>query len=415
MVAREPVGPRMAAWSIRYVELARALREAHEVELAAPDGSEPPSPADPLTPYDPQRPRSLVEAARRADAVVAPPIAPRLAARLPGRSRPWVVDLHSPEPFEGLAYHGARSRAAQRALDALRVDRLAFAARTGSAFVCASERQRDMWLGFLAASRRIDTALSSQDPELRSLIDVVPYGVPDEPPPQGAPELRGRVFPEDARIMVWNGGLWDWLDPITVLDALRELRATDARWTLAFSGGARPSGESGGAMAARVLELAREPALAGAVHVAGDWTPYQERHRALLEADVGVSAHLRSVETRFAFRNRMLDFLWTGTPVVATEGDEWAERIRVDGWGSVVPPGDPVAFAAAVGEVGERGRDAYRERLLAAAEERRWSRLAPVLARLVESAVMRTPRRSGSVARALATRHTIASYLDRIR
>ena len=47
---------------------------------------------------------------------------------------------------------------------------------SGDAFVCASERQRDLWLGALLALGRIDPDAYAADPSLRSLIDVVPFG-----------------------------------------------------------------------------------------------------------------------------------------------------------------------------------------------------------------------------------------------
>jgi hypothetical protein len=34
-----------------------------------------------------------------------------------------------------------------------------------------------------------------------------------------------------------------------------------------------------------------------------------------------VSTHYEHVETTFAFRTRILDYLWAGLPVVATGGD----------------------------------------------------------------------------------------------
>src|SRR5664280_3299763 len=47
-------------------------------------------------------------------------------------------------------------------------------------------------------------------------------------------------------------------------------------------------------------------------------SPYTERSDHLLDADVGVSTHFDHVETEFSFRTRILDYLWTGLPIVAT-------------------------------------------------------------------------------------------------
>jgi hypothetical protein len=46
-------------------------------------------------------------------------------------------------------------------------------------FICASERQRDYWLGMLGGRDRLTQAQYTLDPTLRLLIDVVPFGLPD--------------------------------------------------------------------------------------------------------------------------------------------------------------------------------------------------------------------------------------------
>ena len=69
----------------------------------------------------------------------------------------------------------------------------------GDFFVCASDKQRDLWLGFLAAVGRVNPRTYGDDPTLRRLIDVVPFGLPDDPPvhtradaARGGPRHRAR-------------------------------------------------------------------------------------------------------------------------------------------------------------------------------------------------------------------------------
>jgi hypothetical protein len=78
------------------------------------------------------------------------------------------------------------------------------------------------------------------------------------------------------------------------------------------------------------------------------WVEYEDRQNYLLEADVGVSTHLRHVETGFSFRTRVLDYLWASLPVVATEGDSFAALIDREGFGLTVPAGDADALAEAL-------------------------------------------------------------------
>ncbi len=313
---------------MRYVELARALSASFDVELAAPAGSGSTDRWPAVRTYGVHDGGAIGDLAKGCDAVVAPPIAPAFARWIIRTHVPWIVDLYNPEPFEGLGYGIGQSPIERRVRDVVRIDRIAFAARSGAAFVCATERQRDMWLGFLAASRRLSSAAAAADPELRDLIDVVPSGVSDEPPRSGV-DLRAKVRP-DARIAVWYGGVWDWLDPLTALQATRILRERDDRWVLAFTSMVRPSHREQMGMTADVLRLASELGLDddGGVYFRDGWTPYADRSVPLLEADVGLSLHQVTLEARYAFRTRILDYVWTRLPIVASDGEEWADTIR---------------------------------------------------------------------------------------
>jgi hypothetical protein len=94
------------------------------------------------------------------------------------------------------------------------------------------------------------------------------------------------------------------------------------------------------------------------------WVPYAERQNWLLEADCGVTTHYEHVETTFAFRTRVLDYLWTGLPIVTTAGDSFADLVQNEGLGLVVPPEDPDRLADALDAV------LYEPEIAAAARER---------------------------------------------
>jgi glycosyltransferase involved in cell wall biosynthesis len=121
------------------------------------------------------------------------------------------------------------------------------------------------------------------------------------------------------------------------------------------------------------------------------WVPYDERGAYLLEADLGVSTHLDHVETAFSFRTRILDYLWAGLPVVATDGDVFAAVLTGAGAGTVVPPGDVEALVAAIEHyaVDLPARRAAAAAARALAADYVWDRaLAPL------TAFCRAPRRA---------------------
>jgi len=284
-----------------------------------------------------------------------------VAQRLPvptmitlARSRTRTIyDLYAPLPLEQLALD-ARERTTSFRTVTSRLNNLTqkVTLATGDAFVCASERQRDFWLGALLTLGRVDHEQYARDPALRSLIDVVPFGLDPQPPAPG-PALRGVVpgIGGTDKILLWPGGVWNWFDPLTVIRAVHELSRWRDDLRLYFLGLKHPNpGVPEMAMAVKAIALAEQLGLLDKkVFFNAGWVPYAERGRYLLEADLAVSAHFDDVETRFSFRTRLLDCLWAGLPLVTTCGDTLGDRIVAAGAGRSVGFGDVDGWIAAIG------------------------------------------------------------------
>jgi len=269
--------------------------------------------------------------------------------------------------------------------------------------LCASERQRDMWLGQLSALGRVNPVTYDDDPTLRRLIDVVPFGLPDDDPVQTGPALRGvhpGIGPDDD-LVLWAGGIYDWFDPLTLIRAVEQLISRRPTLRLYFMGTRHPNPD-----VPEMRAVAAARALADKLGVTGThvffnegWVPYAKRQDYLLEADLGVTAHFASAEAHFAFRTRALDYLWAQLPIVSTEGDCLADMVEHEGLGLTVPPEDPTALAEAMwrlladDELAKRCRDKagpVRERY-------RWSVALEPLARFC-----RSPRRAPDLVGAAA-------------
>ena len=210
--------------------------------------------------------------------------------------------------------------------------------------LCASAKQRDLWLGQLAALGRINPVTYDGDESLRGLLAVVPFGVGDEPPVATRSAIRGEVpgIGPDDKVVLWGGGVYNWFDPLTLVRAVDRLRVRVPELRLFFLGLRHPNPDIPEMrMAVETQRLAAELGLVGThVFFNEDWVAFDDRQNFLLDADVGVSTHLDHIETEFSFRTRILDYLWAGLPILATDGDSFAEVIRREGSGVVVPPGD---------------------------------------------------------------------------
>jgi glycosyltransferase involved in cell wall biosynthesis len=403
VLSSEPVGERMAGPAIRAYELARALAGAgHAATLAAPAPSEVSDPAVSLLGAGFADFDRLLAATRDHDVLVAQELPAQLLRHVRRLPVHLVADLYNPRPMEVLEAVRDRSPAAQRRAQALaRLTTLAMCA-AADFIVCASEKQRDLWLGGLALHGLLALDRYRADPSLRSLIDVVPFGLPAaEPRPAAAPVLKGAwpgIGPED-RVLLWGGGIWNWLDAITCIDAVGLLRDVDPPVHLVFQGVERPGLEPVDAISGtpRALAHAETSGLLGErVHVNHDWVPYEERASWLLEADLGVSAHHDHLEARFSFRTRVLDYLWAGRPVVGTRGDALADLVEREGLGRTVPPEDPQAFADACRALLEDRAEwnAAAARIAALRPALTWAEAVRPLAAFCAAPRRREPRRA---------------------
>jgi hypothetical protein len=112
--------------------------------------------------------------------------------------------------------------------------------------------------------------------------------------------------------------------------------------------------------------------------------PYADRGGYLLDADAGVSTHHIHIETTFAFRTRILDYLWAGLPMVVTDGDGFADLVRDEELGVVVPGNDVAALKAALTEVLDPARAAaYRANVARVRDAFAWPVVLEPLRRFV--------------------------------
>ncbi len=245
--------------------------------------------------------------------------------------------------------------------------------------LCASTKQRDFWIGQLAVLGRINVLTVGREQNISALVDVVPFGLQDEPPQQRKHGIRGVVpgIGRDDKIVIWGGGVYNWFDPLTLVNAIGRLATRHPDVRLYFMGLKHPNpGVPDMRIAWETQQLAERLGLVGRhVFFNSGWVPYTERSDHLLDADVGVSTHFDHVETEFSFRTRILDYLWTGLPIVATRGDSFGDILDEEGIGRGVPAEDVVALEAALEEMlyDEAAAAEARKNLARYAEQFRWS------------------------------------------
>ncbi|WP_370327775.1 glycosyltransferase [Euzebya sp.] len=417
ILTADPLGAKMAGPAIRVWEMARALSAEHDVlvasthepqtsaaERAASAGRSGPAggqagPAEGrsglggfrLGHIDDSNARRLAD---WADVIVTQGFMLHFFPQLARSEAAIVVDIYDPFHIEALVMR--KDLPPEERWNTMNSDADVVNAQLerGDLLLCASESQRDFWLGQLASLKRINPATYDEDPDLRRLLTVVPFGLPAEPPVQTRRAIRDTTdgIGDDDIVLLWGGGIYNWFDPATLIRGLHTAIQSEPRLKLYFLGTAHPNpAVPEMARLSEAHRVAEELDLLGThVFFNSGWVDYDDRANYLLDADIGVSTHFLHLETKLSFRTRILDYLWAGLPILTTGGDLLSGLVTTHGLGEVVEAEDPDAIAGALLRLADPStREGVRANVTAFAPTMTWDR---ALEPLVE--FCRFPRRA---------------------
>lgn len=343
LITLEPISERMAGPAIRCLEMGRELADEFDVTIYSPQTSNLFSKDVETTSFKviAEAKRSILErlvgeseiVVIQANVMKSFPFIAKLARHL-------VVDLYDPYLFTIQVQYESDSATASASFRMMHqvLEKHMLAADFA---ICASERQRDYWIGRFCALGRLDPNLYKFDRSLRKLIDVVPFGLPDCAPIRSGPGLRN-VIPEIADgdpLLIWGGGIWDWFDPLTIISAVTQLSSTISNIRLVFMGTKSPNPQVPlMEMATKAQNLSQSLGMTNKhIFFPDTWVSYDKRANYLLDADIAVSAHFDLPETRYSFRTRMLDYFWTHLPIISSGGDSLSDLIDRQPAGLAVP------------------------------------------------------------------------------
>jgi len=312
------VGARMAGPGIRAWYFARELARIADVTLIAK--LEQPEAIDGVRLV--QHGSAAAELAmREAQLVIAQP---GRGVRRRRREQRLVYDLFDPVVLELRELYGSAPSLRQRLHLVAEWWRLLRALRSADLLIAATARQRDFYL-----------PLQSGD---APWVEI-PFGIDMR-------EISSCAKPQD-HLLIWGGGIWEWLDPETAVEAVVRLNGEGLRCRLLFLGRARPNPELAGDRRENRFD---NLLAAGTPFVSANdsWVPYRERLSWLRSGKIAIMLHHSTTEAEYSIRTRLFDAIAAGIPVVATEKGFAAELVKRESLGLVVPPDDAAAVAAAV-------------------------------------------------------------------
>lgn len=379
------VGATMAGPGIRYWHLARVLSREFCTTLAVPHAIPPnfDSGQVHLVEYVPGEWRSLEPLARAAQVVILPGILASDFPELASHGCAIVIDGYDPYMAEWLAASSGNPDDQKKNWTGF-ARQLTAQFLLGDYFICASERQRDWWLGALETHGRVNPWTFGASPSLRGLVDVVPFGLPEQPPQHTRAVIKGvwQGIGERDRVILWGGGLWRWLDSLTAIRAMARVVEQRPDVRLVFPGTRHPNP----ALATMPTQLESARTLASELglldrHVFfGEWVVYADWQNVLLESDLALTLHAsETLEAHLAFRSRVLDYIWAGVPIIASRGETTSEFVDEHRLGAVVECGDVHGLARAIEILLDTPRAQFIERFAKVRADWMWDNLAQPL------------------------------------
>ncbi|MFH1632553.1 MAG: glycosyltransferase family 4 protein [Chloroflexota bacterium] len=364
IVSHDVVDKMMAGPGMRYLEMARVLKDEIDVTLAVPAQTSLDITGLNIVVYQEAQPGTLQVLVENSDIVLVSGYMVEKFPFLETTSTRLVVDLYAPFILENLHYYLDEPMNYQQAVNSQAVAITNCLLKIGDFFMCGNSRQRDLWLGALTANGRVNPLTFADDSRLQKLIDVVGIGFPARQPRHEQAMMRDAhpLVPGDARIVLWGGGIWNWLDPLTLVQAWPQVVARHPEARLVFLGTRHPNPDVPyHEMVDKTIALAEQIGEKDKTIIFIEWLAYMERESLLLEADVGVMLHPIHIETRYSARTRVLDYLWARLPVLITEGDVTSEWVARYGLGRVVPEGNSDSVAAALNEILDQPKAAFAQ------------------------------------------------------
>lgn len=319
LISPERIRKKLAGIGIRFWEFANALKDSHKVTLAVPNEDFPHPAGIEIKPYNLLNLSPLL---KNMDVVILQGHISNYYFNLPQKI-PTVVDLYDPFFLENITY--TKYLGEHIFFDNLKT--LLTQLEKGDFFLCATEKQRIFYLGMLFSIGRINPSNFFLDKEAYNLIQCIPYGVSEEEPRHMQKVLRGKIkgVSEKDKV-IFFGGIYDWYNPFLVLDSLELLLRKRDDIRLVFVAHPNPDltpQETYG----KVFNFCKEKGWLNRLVFFIDWIDYDLRENYYLESDVAISIHHPSLEASLSFRTRMLDYLWSGLPVITNEGGELSEII----------------------------------------------------------------------------------------
>lgn len=219
-------------------------------------------------------------------------------------------------------------------------------------FSCVSQRQVYATIGELGLVGRLNRHTAGY-----RFAHCIPISIPTEKKEHDLQVLRGRDVSEDHFVILWSGGYNTWTDVDTLFVALEGAMKVDGQIRFVSTGGEIP--ELDDQTYGHFQELIKNSAFADRFILKG-WVKTEEVHNYYYESDLGINIDRDIYEVELGSKNRIVEWMNYGLPVLSSRVCELTEILDEHGAGFTYPPGDAEALKDKILQLA-RDREGLRE------------------------------------------------------
>lgn len=353
IITHESIGERMSGPSIRAWEMAKALGEhGVNVILASPFKSNRQAKNVSIAYFSWEFPETIKKLIEETDIVMGTgPVIARVVLSLKSPIyKPVIVDIYYVPEIEEILLELKKPKYSFDPLPAY-LNELFVYMRQGDLFIYAFDKQMDFWLGVLLAVGRLNKINLSQTLNVDHLFKKIPLGLPDNASKKNH-IIKGSIpeISKEDKILYWGGGIWDWSNPLVLVKSLENIWLKEPNVKLVFGSMHHydqtivPKME----VVSEFMSFINTKDWLGKKIFFLEWVPYDNRYSLMMDVDIGLSIFDNSIESRFAARARLMDYLWAALPSIVTGDDEIGRLLTANGLAINVDAGDPNTISQAV-------------------------------------------------------------------
>jgi|GEM_PF-5309407 len=349
ILAADPFGPSMAGPARRSLALARHLGDVAPIDLWYEGDAPDPIPNVTFHPFILE---NWLKASERYAAALIPSQFALKEHRVFDAPCIRIIDCTVPFPLETASILIGAPVEEAKQITRLQSWAINRAVSAGDYWLVSNNEQQNWLMGMLTSLGRMTASLAAEY-GIGSRIIQAPYGM--EKPPVAAPDsaprhalLSSLGLKSDARYLLWTGGLWPWMDPVMVIEAMPSILELHPELHLLLPGATSLNAASPGRpLVQAVHDRIAQLNLATHVHPL-PWIAVADWPAIASGARLHVSAHHVHPEADVSFRTRYLESLRYRRLLVATFIDPLGDQLERIGCATLVFPNNPAMYADGV-------------------------------------------------------------------